>query len=347
MTQLPLLSEHEKLSPRMGEFASWNMPLFYANAATEHSSTRENSGIFDISHMGQIHLSGADAEAFLNSLFTNDVSKLKVGRSHYSFLLNHDGGVIDDLILYRTGADQFFIVFNGARAEEAYRILEAAQSSFSDLTLRWEKEVIGLSIQGPKVESIAKELVGYELPEKRNIIMASEPAVIASTGYTGERGFEWFGPIKEGIQLWQNAIKLGVTPCGLVARDGLRLEAGLPLNGQDLTRETSPISAGLGFAVKLKKSADFQGKSALENGAFSDKKLVGFHSSGPIPRTGYFVVNASGEQVGSVTSGGRPPGSKNTIGLAWVRVESLAEELSLSVRDKSFPLTIQKLSYTS
>lgn len=345
MNQLPLLPEHEKLSPRMGEFAGWNMPLFYENATAEHSATREKAGMFDISHMGQVHVSGDQAEEFLNSLFTNDVSKLKIGRSHYSFLLNEQGGVIDDLILYRISEKRFFIVFNGARIAEAYEILTSEATSCDGLEILWNKDVIGLSIQGPRVEALCDDLVGCKLPEKRNIIMATTPAVIASTGYTGERGFEWFGPVEEGVALWQKAIELGVTPCGLVSRDGLRLEAGLPLNGQDLTRETSPVAAGLGFAVKLQKKCDFRGKEALGSGAFFDKKLIGFTSTGPIPRTGYEVQNASGEVVGAVSSGGRPPGSKASIGLAWVLVDAVEQELLLSVRGKAFPLTITQLPF--
>ncbi len=345
MNQLPLLTQHEALTPRMGDFAGWNMPLFYSSSAAEHSATRENAGIFDISHMGQVYVTGADAQPFLNSLFTNDVSKLKLGRSHYSFLLNEQGGVIDDLILYRLAEESYFIVFNGARIEEAFGILTESATNFSNLNLRWEKEVIGLSIQGPGVAALSQKLVGLDLPEKRNIIMASEPAVIASTGYTGERGFEWFGPIPEGIKLWEKAIELGVTPCGLVARDGLRLEAGLPLNGQDLTRETSPLAAGLKFAVKLKKNTSFRGQDALTEGAFSDKKLVGFTSSGPIPRTGYPVQNSQGEEVGTVTSGGRPPGAKQSIGLAWVKSCAVEGDLALVVREKPFPLTVVALPF--
>jgi len=134
-------------------------------------------------------------------------------------------------------------------------------------------------------------------------------------------------------------MELGVTPCGLVARDSLRLQAGLPLNGQDLARDKSPIAAGLGFAVKLKKAADFPGKDALVNGALADTKLIGFNSTGPIPRTGYEVQNSAGEIVGAVSSGGRPPGSKSTIGLAWIQASALDAELSLVVREKPFPLT--------
>ena len=338
MNQLPLLAEHEALTPRMGDFAGWNMPLFYANATAEHTATREKAGMFDISHMGQVYVSGSNAEELLNGLFTNDVSKLKVGRSHYSFLLNEEGGVIDDLILYRIGEESYFMVFNGARAAEAYGIVESAAAALGEVELRWEREVIGLSIQGPGVEAITEELLGQPLPAKRNIVISTEDGVSASTGYTGERGFEWFGPIASGRALWQKALALGVEPCGLVARDSLRLEAGLPLNGQDLDRDKSPLAAGLGFAVKMKKAADFRGKAALAAGAHSEQSLIGFKSSGPIPRTGYEVVTADGTVIGAVSSGGRPPGARNTIGLAWVSSANLSEEMSLSVRGKLFPL---------
>ena len=342
MYTLPLKSEHLTLSPRMGDFSGWEMPLFYSSAAKEHSAVRESAGIFDISHMGQVYVSGAPAESFLNGLFTNDVTKLKEGRSHYTFLLNEQGGVIDDLILYRLGAEEFFIVFNGARAEEAVQILQ--ESATEGVTIDWQREVVGLTIQGPKVAELAPELIGTSIPDKRNFLIPQEQGVAATTGYTGEHGFEWFGPIEAGRQLWLKAIELGVTPCGLVARDSLRLEAGLPLNGQDLTRETSPIQAGLGFAVKLKKSA-FQGKDALDKGAFNTQTLKGFTSSGPIPRSGYDIISASGETVGKVSSGGRPPGYKSTIGLAWLQNAHLTEELQLKVREKTFPITLTKTPF--
>lgn len=345
MNTLPLLSEHEKLSPRMGDFAGWQMPLFYENAAAEHTATRESAGMFDISHMGQVYVSGTGAETFLNSLFTNDVTKLKNGRSHYSFLLNDEAGVIDDLILYRLDETSFFMVFNGARAEEAYSILESGKPA--DVDLHWEKEVIGLSIQGPKVADLAPNLIGAEIPAKRNFVIPTALGIAATTGYTGEHGFEWFGPIADGIILFQKALENGVIPCGLVARDSLRLEAGLPLNGQDLDRETSPITAGLGFAVKRNKSQDFRGKGALGNETHNAKKLIGFTSSGPIPRTGYEVINAEGDLVGKVTSGGRPPGYKSTIGLALINTCAAEQELSLQVRNKAFPLTITKLPFLS
>jgi len=205
--------------------------------------------------------------------------------------------------------------------------------------------VIGLSIQGPAVAELAQELLGTTIPSKRNYIISSEAGLSATTGYTGEHGFEWFGPIEEGIKLWEHALSLGVTPCGLVARDSLRLEAGLPLNGQDLGRDKSPLSAGLGFAVKLKKDSEFRGKTALSQGAFSESRLIGFTSSGPIPRPGYEVSDSEGKIIGEVSSGGRPPGYKNTIGLAWVKKESLSGGLNMMVRDRAFPMEEAKLPF--
>ena len=224
MKQLPLHQFHLYESPRLGEFAGWEMPLFYKNAGQEHSSVRDSAGIFDISHMGQVYVSGEDTESFLNSLFTNDVSALKVGRSHYSFLLNEQGGVIDDLLLYRLSDEKFFIIFIGARADEAVGILKG--KARGTVNINWEKDVIGLAIQGPKVAELAPKIIGVSLPSKRNIIVQTDPAVIATTGYTGEHGFEWFGSVEDGIKLWEKALSLGIVPCGLVARDSLRLEAG-------------------------------------------------------------------------------------------------------------------------
>lgn len=343
MNLLPLHQAHLSLSPRMGEFAGWEMPLFYENATQEHAAVRESAGIFDISHMGQVSVKGRDAERFLNAMFTNDVSSLRIGRSHYAFLLNEAGGVIDDLLLYRLGEENFFIIFNGARVEEAYGILQAEGSAYAEVEMEWKKDVIGLAIQGPKVAPLASELIGVDIPGKRNIILKNSP-VIATTGYTGEPGFEWFGEREEGTKLWEKALSLGVTPCGLVARDSLRLEAGLPLNGQDLARDKSPLAAGLGFAVKLKKESDFRGKKALENGELADSTLIGFTSTGPIPRTGYPIQSGDAE-IGVVTSGGRPPGYKNTIGLAWVKNEFISTYLDMMIRGKAFPIQKSALPF--
>ena len=342
MNQLPLHPQHLALTPRMGEFAGWEMSLFYSSAAHEHTAVREHAGIFDISHMGQVFVKGAEAEAFLNSLFTNDVTKLKEGRSHYSFLLNDEGGVIDDLLLYRLAEKEFFIIFNGARAEEAVSILK--DSCPANVEIDWRKEVIGLAIQGPAVAKLAPELIGTKIPAKRNNIIQSAP-IIATTGYTGEHGFEWFGNITEGKKLWEKAMQLRITPCGLVARDSLRLEAGLPLNGQDLARDKSPLAAGLKFAVKLNKEVTFRGKEALLNNALSDQTLIAFTSSGPIPRTGYDIVNEAEEKIGEVSSGGRPPHYANTIGLAWVKNEFTSTNLDMMIRGKKFPIKTTKLPF--
>jgi len=367
LLQLPLNQEIKALSPRLGDFAGWEMPLFFSSAADEHLDVRNPEGaggIFDISHMGQVFCSGDHAAPFLNSQLTNDVAKLKTGRSHYSFLLNENGGVIDDLLLYRLSEDQFFIIFNASRVEEALSLLQPkAEAAGVQLTQRTQH--IGLALQGPNISKLAPQLIDTEIPQKRNHLIPShnEPVpessqekpsiIIATTGYTGEHGFEWFGPVEEGKLLWEKALSLGITPCGLVARDSLRLEAGLPLNGQDLDKEHSPTAAGLNFAVKLKKNSDFPGKTALltEQENSPTHQLHGFtlDGPGPIPRPGQTIHLPDGTLIANVTSGGRPPTLGKTIGLAWFETSYLTSPspANLLVRNKPFPLSLCPLPFKS
>ena len=360
MRKTPLADHLGKAFPRLGAFAGWEMPLFFSSAAEEHLAVRQSAGIFDISHMGQVFCEGLDAADFLNRNLTNDVSKLKIRRSHYSFLLNESGGVIDDLLLYRLSKDSFFIIFNSSKVDEALALLQPKTAN-ADVNITQRLDHIGLALQGPHIAKLAPELIGTTVPEKRNHLISPsadrskfDPAdtIIATTGYTGEHGFEWFGPAEEGIALWNKALSLDVAPCGLVARDSLRLEAGLPLNGQDLSPAHTPNAAGLNFAVKLNKEPTFPGKSAhlSQQTAPPAQQLHGFtlNGPGPIPRTGQTIHASDGQLIATVSSGGRPPTQKQGIGLAWFDTNFLASpsEAHLLVREKSFPISLKKTPFT-
>jgi len=327
-----LFGAHQKQGARLVEFGGWQMPVQYTGIVEEHKAVREAAGVFDISHMGEFFISGSNGLAFLNGLLTNDAAKLGVGQGQYTLMLNEQGGVIDDLILYRLHEEEFLLVVNAAKIEEDRAWIRKnipAGVVFCD-----KSDVTGaLALQGPKALEIARAFLGAGWPEpKRNEITSyswnCQNVLAARTGYTGEDGVELFfvNDIAENffLSLLEAGKPLGLKPCGLGARDTLRLEACLPLNGNDLSALRTPIEAGLGLFVSLTKEADFPGKDVLQkqktNGV--NQKLVAFRltDKGPPPRPHYRLF-LGGEQVGETTSGAPSPTLGYGIGLAYVEVE--------------------------
>ena len=295
----PLYEEHRRLGAKIIPFGGWLMPVQYTSISDEHQAVRNNVGVFDISHMGQLTASGASAGAWLNRMLTNNIDKLEVGTGQYTFLLNERGGIIDDLIVYRTAPNEFLLVVNASRTDEDFAWLQ--KHIGSDVGLTRLPDRAGLAVQGPKVVALFQKLLGADktLPARNEIREFDYDGVkltIARTGYTGEDGVEVFFDAKDAAKIWnallQTGDSLGIKPCGLGARDTLRLEMCYPLNGSDLTPETSPIEAGLGFFVDLTKP-DFIGRDVLkqqkENG--TTRKLVPFKmkGKGPPPRPHYPV----------------------------------------------------------
>lgn len=258
----PLEAAHQALGARLVPFAGWNMPVQYSSIIDEHHAVRAKAGVFDISHMGQFLVSGPAAETWLNRMLTNNISKLAPGQGQYTILLNENGGVIDDLIAYRTGKDEYFLVVNASMIEEDFFWLASHQDE--NATLRNESDLwAGLAIQGPlAAEVFAKACPGETLPVRNGIATTASGAIVCRTGYTGEDGFEFFCPAADGITWWEKFLSAGALPCGLGARDTLRLEMGYPLNGSDLSPERTPIEAGLGFFCDLEKDG-FIGRETL------------------------------------------------------------------------------------
>jgi aminomethyltransferase len=346
---------HLKLGARLVEFGGWNMPVHYTSIVDEHNAVRTAAGVFDISHMGEFFVGGADAVAFLNGLLTNDVARLGVGQGQYTLMLNEQGGVIDDLILYRLHETEFLLVVNASKIEEdrAWIIKNLPPGlSFSDKS----NETSALALQGPKALEIARKFLGAGWPEpQRNEITSyswnCHPVLAARTGYTGEDGLELFYPneIAENFlaALLEAGKPLGLKPCGLGARDTLRLEACLPLNGNDLSDQRTPLEAGLGFFVSLTKDADFPGKDVLlkQKSEGLKEKLVAFRPTekGPPPRPHYALFQGT-ERVGEVTSGAPSPTLGCGIGLAYVKT-AFAEPgtvLDLEVRGTRVPVEVVK-----
>ncbi len=347
MKTTPLAALHESLGARMLPFAGWEMPIQYQGIVAEHKAVRESVGIFDISHMGQFYASGNSVADWLNSLLTNDTGKLGDGEGQYTLLLNEKGGVIDDMIIYRISADEFFLVVNAARIDEDWAWFQ--KHCPADITLRNESDhFAGVAVQGPKAKAAWKAVFpDCDLPEK-NGILEKDDWVVCRTGYTGEDGFEFFSPADQ-IETWfQNFLDAGAQPCGLGARDSLRLEKCFPLNGSDLNESNTPLEAGLGFFVKLDKGCDFTGSDVLQKQKSKGlkQKLVALKATGkgPPPRGGYDIALPGGEIIGQLTSGGQSPVLACGIGMAYVPIElaDLGTEIEVVVRDRRYPLEVVK-----
>jgi aminomethyltransferase len=347
-----LKDEHVKLGARMVPFGGWLMPVQYSSIAEEHRAVRNALGIFDISHMGQFVVSGTDSRDWLNTMLTNNVAKLGVREGQYTFLLNERGGIIDDLILYRIGEAEFLLVVNASKIEEDFAWLE--KNGPEELTNR-SADFGAVAIQGPRVLEFFTAWRGpdKQAPARNQIAdfsMFGRTISIARTGYTGEDGFEVFFPAKIATEVWQSALstgsQFGMKPCGLGARDTLRLEMCYPLNGSDLSSQRNPLEAGLGFFVDLEK-ANFIGREKLietkTNGA--RERLIAFkmNGKGPPPRPHYSLFH-NGERVGEITSGTLSPSLNIGIGMAYVSAASAktGTPLEVEIRGQKFPATIEK-----
>src|SRR5437588_4353281 len=363
----PLYQKHVRLGARMVPFGGWLMPVQYTSSVDEHQTVRNAVGMFDISHMGQFIASGSNARDWLNTILTNNVAKLDVGQGQYTFLLNDNGGVIDDLILYRIGEAEFLLVVNASKIEEDFAWLEShlkkersrpgglgAAASPCQLKNR-SADFGGVAIQGPRVVDLFHDLLGQnvELPARNHVIdfvIEEMPVSIARTGYTGEDGVEVFFRATDASKLWnlvlERGTKFGTKPCGLGARDTLRLEMCYPLNGSDLSAERNPIEAGLGFFVDLDKTSFIGRKKLLQtkaNGA--RQRLIAFtmNGKGPPPRPHYSLLN-NGARVGEISSGTLSPSLNIGIGMGYVLTASarIGTRLEVEIRGQKFPATIEK-----
>jgi aminomethyltransferase len=341
----PLEGAHQILGARLVPFAGWNMPVQYASIIAEHTAIRTKVGIFDISHMGQFFVSGPAAEAWLNRMLTNNIAKLVPGQGQYTLMLNENGGVIDDLIAYRTGPNDYFLMVNASMIEEDYRWLAGHQDK--QVTLRNESDLwAGMAVQGPlAAEIFATVYPGQTLPPRNGIATTAAGAIVCRTGYTGEDGFEFICPAAEGVSNWDAFLAAGTVPCGLGARDTLRLEMGYSLNGSDLAPDRSPIEAGLGFFCDLDKS-DFIGRETLarQKAAGPSVKLtaIQYSDKGPPPRAHYPVTNANGTVIGELTSGALSPSLMTGIAMAYLPAEfsKPGTHLQIDVRGRLFPAIV-------
>lgn len=358
LRRTPLYDVHRSLGARMVPFAGWEMPVQYTSILDEARTVRSAVGLFDLSHMGEVRVSGADGLAFLRHAVVSDPGTLEVGRAQYSMLCTDDGGVIDDLIIYRVD-DGFFVVCNASNREADVAHLRdlLARTGF-DATLDDRSDRTGLvAPQGPRAQELLGTLTDADLPSlgyyhATNGTVAGIACLIARTGYTGEDGFELFCDADRAEELWQAILAagepFGLHPCGLGSRDILRLEAGMPLYGNELDREHNPYEANMGRVVKLDKG-EFVGRDALAAVERSgpQRKLVGLvMRENAIARHGYPVEAADGAS-GEVTSGGPSPTLDEMIAMAYLPAEAAAigAEVGVVVRDRSFRAEQVKLPF--
>lgn len=346
----PLEPLHLRLGARMVPFAGWNMPVQYTSIMDEHGAVRSTAGIFDISHMGQFIVDGADALTWLNKMLANNVAKLNPGQGQYSFLLNEDGGVIDDLIVYRTSETGFFLVVNASMIDVDFAWMEKYLTG--DVSLKNESNAwAGMAIQGPESAAVfVKVCPDQVLPPRNGIVrfaVEGGDAVVCRTGYTGEDGYEFFCPAGEGEKWFQAFVDAGVKPAGLGARDTLRLEMCYPLNGNDLSPTKTPIAAGLGFFVDLEKG-DFIGRETLVKekleGPLEKLVAIEYTDKGAPPRAHYPVLSEAGEVVSELSSGVLSPSTGKGIGMAYlpVALTKVGTPLQIDVRGRLFPAKVVK-----
>ncbi|GAA1475263.1 glycine cleavage system aminomethyltransferase GcvT [Corynebacterium felinum] len=363
MTELrlsPLHAEHEKLGASFTPFGPWNMPLKYANELDEHRAVRNTCGLFDLSHMGEVRVSGRDAAAFLDYALISHISAVKEGKAKYTMIVTPEGGIIDDLIVYRLGAEEFLVVPNAGNAEIVFEQLVSRSEGFDVTVVNESQDTALIAVQGPNAEALLLTLtdsaetvtqLGYYAAVPATI--AGHEVLLARTGYTGEDGFELFIPNAQAVDLWQKLLVAGegfeLKPAGLAARDSLRLEAGMPLYGNELSLSLTPIDAGLGVLVGKKKEADFVAKQVLLSAAPAGRVLVGLTSSQRRAARAHSQLFIGDELVGEVTSGQPSPTLGHPIALAYVDVAHAAEGTALEadVRGKRYPFEVVTLPFYS
>ncbi|MGP4074386.1 glycine cleavage system aminomethyltransferase GcvT [Halobacillus sp. K22] len=349
LKRTPLYAEYKKLGAKTIDFGGWDLPVQFSSIKEEHEATRTKAGLFDVSHMGEVLVEGEGSLSYLQKMLTNDVSKLEPGKAQYAIMCYENGGTVDDLIVYQLGSGKYLLVINAANREKDAEWLKKHQDgdvSIKDLS----DEYVQLALQGPKAEEILQSITKTDVSEikffrfKADVFIddVQDGAIVSRTGYTGEDGFEIYLPASSGPDLWQALLKAGekhgILPVGLGARDTLRFEANLALYSQELSSEITPIEAGLGFAVKIKKEADFIGKEVLKKQKEEGptRKLVGIEMLDKgIPRTHYEVFDGE-KTIGFITTGTQSPTLGKNVGLALLNREytEIGTEVTVQVRKR-------------
>ncbi|WP_042679493.1 glycine cleavage system aminomethyltransferase GcvT [Anaerosalibacter massiliensis] len=346
LKKTPLYDEHVKLGGKVVDYAGWALPVQYEGIMKEHKAVRTAAGIFDVTHMGEIIVKGKDALEYLQYIFTNDLSKLTKNRIIYTFLCYPDGGVVDDLLVYKIDEDEYMLVPNAANTDKDFKWMIDNKKNFNIIIENVSDQIGEVALQGPLSEKILNELTEEDLSEikpfsfKKDIIIADVKALVSRTGYTGEDGFEIYTSSEDIKKVWNSILevgeKYGIAPTGLGCRDTLRFEAGLPLYGHEISENISPLEGDLKFFVKLNKE-DFIGKEVLEKQDKNlSRKVVGFELKGRgVPRENY-EVHKNGNKIGHVTTGYFSPTLKKNIGMALIDIAEteIGNEIDIIIRNK-------------
>jgi aminomethyltransferase len=360
----PLTAVHERLGATLTDFAGWLMPLRYGSELAEHKNVRSAAGLFDLSHMGEISVTGPDAAAALDYALVGDLTGLAPGRARYTVICAPDGGVLDDLIVYRLGGEEFLVVANASNAAAVHRELRQRAAGRAAAVTDRTQDYALIAIQGPAAAAILAPLTAADLPAVRYYAgqaatVAGHEVLLARTGYTGEDGFELFTRPGSAEPLWDALMEAGAArslrPAGLAARDTLRLEAGMALYGNELTPEVTPFDAGLGRVVKFSKPGDFVGRAALEKIAEAPPRRVLTGLAGGsrrVPRQGYDVL-WDGRPCGTVTSGAPSPTLGQPIAMAYLdpgaarqaEEDGAAGRLAVDIRGSAEPATVVPLPF--
>lgn len=365
MKNTPLTEKHIALGAKMAEFAGYNMPISYTGIKDEHFAVRQRVGMFDVSHMGEFIVKGKQALDLIQSVTSNDASKLEINQAQYSCLPNGKGGIVDDLLVYRLPEDNcaegeraYMLVVNASNMEKDWNWI-SGHNTFDTRLIDISEETALLAVQGPDAIKALQTLTDVDLSAisyyhfRKGSIAGIDNVVISATGYTGAGGFELYVENAHAAQLWDAVMAAGaqydIRPCGLGARDSLRLEMGFCLYGNDIDDTTSPLEAGLGWITKLAKG-DFIGKSLMEaqKAAGLTKKLVGFELEGRrVPRHDFPICDASGRVIGKVTSGTQSPSIDKAIGMGYVETAFSApgSEIYISIRENLEKAVVKKVPF--
>ena len=346
-----LYDKHVKLGALISPFGGFDMPIQYSTIIEEHEAVRNDCGVFDVSHMGEVTVKGKDAERYVQHIFTNDVSKISDGQILYGMMCYEDGGTVDDLLVYKMAENDFFLVINAANIDKDWQWMQDNAKGF-DIELVNRSEDYGqVAVQGPNSEKVVEEVLGLECKELTfYTVKTIGDVIISRTGYTGEDGFEIYASHNFICECWDKLIESGrCKPCGLGCRDTLRFEVGLPLYGDELSTEISPVMSGLSMFCKFDKE-EFIGKEALakQKAEGVERRVIGIELEGKaIPRHGYAVLK-DGEVVGEVTTGYHSISTDKSVCMALVKTEhaKLGTPLDVQIRKKTFPgVAVKKRFY--
>jgi len=358
MKRTPLFEKHVSLGAKMVPFAGFEMPVQYSGVTQEHFAVREKVGIFDVSHMGQFFVEGPTAKDLLQFVGTNNVNALEDGKAQYTCMPNGNGGIVDDLIVYRMNSEKYFVVVNASNIEKDWEHISKYNEKFGAKLTNASDEMSLLAIQGPKATETLQKVTDINLSEipyyhfTVGTVAGVSDVIISNTGYTGSGGFEIYFQNEDALKLWDAIVEageeFGLLPCGLASRDTLRLEKGFCLYGNDIDDTTSPLEAGLGWITKFDK--DFVDKEyfAKQKEEGIKRKLVGFEmQERAIPRHDYLVVDAEGNEIGKVTSGTMSPMKNIGIGLAYVATghNKVDSEIFIQIRNKNVPAKVVKTPF--